>query len=245
MAGHAMHETNAAAWAAMRAAQAAERKARKDARRAANRAAWWARYGMAAPEPVDADAVADAVADPEPEAVDPTPEPFELEAVEVPGDYVAFCLLDVPAADPVGFKSNTPSEGQGYVTTYSKHGLQWAIEAHKGGGYTVYMPEGDAYYCETEAQAMQGVLWGYRRSMARLEALPRFERGQRVAIDGRAARIVGVGERIAYTYGDWDAEKQREAVYTTAARFDGRGEYIQLRGRVGRVYADEAAADAA
>lgn len=239
MAGHEMHETNAAAWAAMRAEQAAERKARKDARRAANRAAWWARYGIPAPG-----LVAEAVAEPE---ADPTPQPFELEAAaEVPADYVAFELLEAPAVEtPAGFAANRPSAGRGYVTTYSKHGLQWAIEAHRAGGYTVYMPEGDSYECETELQAMQGVLWGYRRAMARLEALPRFERGQRVAIDGRSAEIVGVGERIAYTYGEWDAERQRRIVYTTAARVDGRGEYIQLRGRVGRVYADEAAEAAA
>lgn len=56
MAGHANHDANAAAWAAMRAEQAraaearrAERAAEKAARREANRAAWWGRMGREVP----------------------------------------------------------------------------------------------------------------------------------------------------------------------------------------------------
>lgn len=56
MAGHANHDTNAAAWAAMRAEQArasearrAERAAERAARREANRAAWWGRTGREVP----------------------------------------------------------------------------------------------------------------------------------------------------------------------------------------------------
>lgn len=56
MAGHANHNANAAAWAAMRAEQAAameqrraERATEKAARREANRAAWWGRMGREVP----------------------------------------------------------------------------------------------------------------------------------------------------------------------------------------------------
>lgn len=61
MAGHANHDANAAAWAAMRAEQAraaearrAERAAEKAARREANRAAWWGRMGREVPGAAEA-----------------------------------------------------------------------------------------------------------------------------------------------------------------------------------------------
>lgn len=228
MAGHAMHETNAVAWAAMRAAQAAERRARKEARRAANRAAWWARYGLEAPEPADAETVAETV-DPTP---DPTPEPFELEAVEVPGDYVAFELLPVPTVDALpGFTVNHPSEGQGRIKTFGRNGLRWDLEHHDGtGAVTLYTPAGDVYECPNEAEAVAGILWDWDRIVAAAMTVAKFERGTCFTdVLGRVATITGAGKTIRYTYGETDATG-RVATRSATVYYDAGGELISVKG---------------
>ena len=109
MAGHANHNANAAAWAAMRAEQAAdmeqrraERAAEKAARREANRAAWWGRYGLEAPGA---------------EQVEPVEQAAEApEALEVPRckvDQVAPEEWHVTTSDGTGYMV----EGAGYVVT--------------------------------------------------------------------------------------------------------------------------------
>ena len=109
MAGHANHNANAAAWAAMRAEQAAameqrraERAAEKAARREANRAAWWGRYGLEAPGAEQAEPVEQAAEAPE--------------ALEVPRckvDQVAPEEWHVTTSDGTGYMV----EGAGYVVT--------------------------------------------------------------------------------------------------------------------------------
>ena len=109
MAGHANHNANAAAWAAMRAEQAAameqrraERAAEKAARREANRAAWWGRYGLEAPGAEQAESVEQAAEAPE--------------ALEVPRckvDQVAPEEWHVTTSDGTGYMV----EGAGYVVT--------------------------------------------------------------------------------------------------------------------------------
>ena len=112
MAGHANHNANAAAWAAMRAEQAAameqrraERAAEKAARREANRAAWWGRYGLEAPGAEQA------------EPVEPVEQAAEApEALEVPRckvDQVAPEEWHVTTSDGTGYMV----EGAGYVVT--------------------------------------------------------------------------------------------------------------------------------
>ena len=109
MAGHANHNANAAAWAAMRAEQAAdmeqrraERAAEKAARREANRAAWWGRYGLEAPGAEQAEQAEQAAEAPE--------------ALEVPHckvDQVAPEEWHVTTSDGTGYMV----EGAGYVVT--------------------------------------------------------------------------------------------------------------------------------
>lgn len=104
MAGHANHNANAAAWAAMRAEQAAameqrraERAAEKAARREANRAAWWGRMGREVPGA--AEATEDAAA--------------ELAVSRCKVDHVAPAEWHVVSADGTGYMV----EGAGYVVT--------------------------------------------------------------------------------------------------------------------------------
>lgn len=104
MAGHANHNANAAAWAAMRAEQAAameqrraERAAEKAARREANRAAWWGRMGREVPGA--AEATEDAAA--------------ELAVSRCKVDHVAPAEWHVTTSDGTGYMV----EGAGYVVT--------------------------------------------------------------------------------------------------------------------------------
>lgn len=104
MAGHANHNANAAAWAAMRAEQAAameqrraERAAEKAARREANRAAWWGRMGREVPGA--AEATEDAAA--------------ELAVSRCKVDQVAPAEWHVTTSDGTGYMV----EGAGYVVT--------------------------------------------------------------------------------------------------------------------------------
>lgn len=105
MAGHANHNANAAAWAAMRAEQAAameqrraERAAEKAARREANRAAWWGRYGLEAPGA--AEATEDAAA--------------ELAVSRCKVDHVAPAEWHVVSADGAGYTV----EGAGFTVSF-------------------------------------------------------------------------------------------------------------------------------
>ena len=103
MAGHANHDANAAAWAAMRAEQAraaearrAERAAEKAARREANRAAWWGRMGREVPGAAEA-----------------TEEAAELAVSRCKVDHVAPAEWHVTTSDGTGYMV----EGAGYVVT--------------------------------------------------------------------------------------------------------------------------------
>lgn len=103
MAGHANHDANAAAWAAMRAEQAraaearrAERAAEKAARREANRAAWWGRMGREVPGAAEA-----------------TEEAAELAVSRCKVDQVAPAEWHVTTSDGTGYMV----EGAGYVVT--------------------------------------------------------------------------------------------------------------------------------
>lgn len=104
MAGHANHDANAAAWAAMRAEQAraaearrAERAAEKAARREANRAAWWGRMGREVP--VAAEATEDAA---------------ELAVSRCKVDHVAPAEWHVVSADGAGYMV----EGAGFTVSF-------------------------------------------------------------------------------------------------------------------------------
>lgn len=103
MAGHANHDANAAAWAAMRAEQAraaearrAERAAEKAARREANRAAWWGRMGREVPGAAEA-----------------TEDAAELAVSRCKVDHVAPAEWHVTTSDGTGYMV----EGAGYVVT--------------------------------------------------------------------------------------------------------------------------------
>lgn len=105
MAGHANHNANAAAWAAMRAEQAAameqrraERAAEKAARREANRAAWWGRMGREVPGA--AEATEDAAA--------------ELAVSHCKVDHVAPAEWHVVSADGAGYTV----EGAGFTVSF-------------------------------------------------------------------------------------------------------------------------------
>lgn len=105
MAGHANHNANAAAWAAMRAEQAAameqrraERAAEKAARREANRAAWWGRMGREVPGA--AEATEDAAA--------------ELAVSRCKVDHVAPAEWHVVSADGAGYTV----EGAGFTVSF-------------------------------------------------------------------------------------------------------------------------------
>lgn len=109
MAGHANHNANAAAWAAMRAEQAAamerrraERAAEKAARREANRAAWWGRYGLEAPSTEQDEPV---------EQTTQAPEALEVPRCKV--DQVAPAEWHVTTSDGTGYTV----EGAGFVVT--------------------------------------------------------------------------------------------------------------------------------
>lgn len=105
MAGHANHNANAAAWAAMRAEQAAameqrraERATEKAARREANRAAWWGRMGREVPGA--AEATEDAAA--------------ELAVSRCKVDHVAPAEWHVVSADGAGYTV----EGAGFTVSF-------------------------------------------------------------------------------------------------------------------------------
>lgn len=105
MAGHANHDANAAAWAAMRAEQAraaearrAERAAEKAARREANRAAWWGRMGREVPGA--AEATEDATA--------------ELAVSRCKVDQVAPAEWHVTTSDGTGYMV----EGAGFTVSF-------------------------------------------------------------------------------------------------------------------------------
>lgn len=105
MAGHANHNANAAAWAAMRAEQAAameqrraERAAEKAARREANRAAWWGRMGREVPGA--AEATEDAAA--------------ELAVSRCKVDHVAPAEWHVTTSDGIGYTV----EGAGFTVSF-------------------------------------------------------------------------------------------------------------------------------
>lgn len=105
MAGHANHDANAAAWAAMRAEQAraaearrAERAAEKAARREANRAAWWGRMGREVPGA--AEATEDAAA--------------ELAVSRCKVDHVAPAEWHVTTSDGTGYTV----EGAGFTVSF-------------------------------------------------------------------------------------------------------------------------------
>ena len=104
MAGHANHDANAAAWAAMRAEQAraaearrAERAAEKAARREANRAAWWGRMGREVPGAAEA-----------------TEDAAELAVSRCKVDQVAPAEWHVVSADGAGYTV----EGAGYTVSF-------------------------------------------------------------------------------------------------------------------------------
>lgn len=104
MAGHANHNANAAAWAAMRAEQAAameqrraERAAEKAARREANRAAWWGRMGREVPGAAEA-----------------TEDAAELAVSRCKVDHVAPAEWHVVSADGAGYTV----EGAGYTVSF-------------------------------------------------------------------------------------------------------------------------------
>lgn len=104
MAGHANHDANAAAWAAMRAEQAraaearrAERAAEKAARREANRAAWWGRMGREVPGAAEA-----------------TEDAAELAVSRCKVDHVAPAEWHVVSADGAGYTV----EGAGYTVSF-------------------------------------------------------------------------------------------------------------------------------
>lgn len=104
MAGHANHDANAAAWAAMRAEQAraaearrAERAAAKAARREANRAAWWGRMGREVPGAAEA-----------------TEDAAELAVARCKVDHVAPAEWHVVSADGAGYTV----EGAGFTVSF-------------------------------------------------------------------------------------------------------------------------------
>ena len=104
MAGHANHNANAAAWAAMRAEQAraaearrAERAAEKAARREANRAAWWGRMGREVPGAAEA-----------------TEDAAELAVHRCKVDHVAPAEWHVVSADGAGYTV----EGAGFTVSF-------------------------------------------------------------------------------------------------------------------------------
>ena len=104
MAGHANHNANAAAWAAMRAEQAAameqrraERAAEKAARREANRAAWWGRMGREVPGAAEA-----------------TEDAAELDVSRCKVDHVAPAEWHVVSADGAGYTV----EGAGFTVSF-------------------------------------------------------------------------------------------------------------------------------
>lgn len=104
MAGHANHNANAAAWAAMRAEQAraaearrAERAAEKAARREANRAAWWGRMGREVPGAAEA-----------------TEDAAELAVSRCKVDHVAPAEWHVVSADGAGYTV----EGAGFTVSF-------------------------------------------------------------------------------------------------------------------------------
>ena len=104
MAGHANHDANAAAWAAMRAEQAraaearrAERAAEKAARREANRAAWWGRMGREVPGAAEA-----------------TEDAAELAVSRCKVDQVAPAEWHVVSADGAGYTV----EGAGFTVSF-------------------------------------------------------------------------------------------------------------------------------
>lgn len=104
MAGHANHDANAAAWAAMRAEQAraaearrAERAAEKAARREANRAAWWGRMGREVPGAAEA-----------------TEDAAELAVSRCKVDHVAPAEWHVTTSDGAGYTV----EGAGYTVSF-------------------------------------------------------------------------------------------------------------------------------
>lgn len=104
MAGHANHDANAAAWAAMRAEQAraaearrAERAAEKAARREANRAAWWGRMGREVPGAAEA-----------------TEEAAELAVSHCKVDHVAPAEWHVTTSDGTGYMV----EGAGFTVSF-------------------------------------------------------------------------------------------------------------------------------
>ncbi len=104
MAGHANHDANAAAWAAMRAEQAraaearrAERAAEKAARREANRAAWWGRMGREVPGAAEA-----------------TEDAAELAVSRCKVDHVAPAEWHVVSADGAGYTV----EGAGFTVSF-------------------------------------------------------------------------------------------------------------------------------
>lgn len=104
MAGHANHNANAAAWAAMRAEQAAameqrraERAAEKAARREANRAAWWGRMGREVPGAAEA-----------------TEDTAELAVSRCKVDHVAPAEWHVTTSDGTGYMV----EGAGFTVSF-------------------------------------------------------------------------------------------------------------------------------
>ncbi|WP_281657203.1 hypothetical protein [Collinsella stercoris] len=104
MAGHANHDANAAAWAAMRAEQAraaearrAERAAEKAARREANRAAWWGRMGREVPGAAEA-----------------TEDAAELAVSRCKVDHVAPAEWHVTTSDGTGYMV----EGAGFTVSF-------------------------------------------------------------------------------------------------------------------------------
>lgn len=104
MAGHANHDANAAAWAAMRAEQAraaearrAERAAEKAARREANRAAWWGRMGREVPGAAEA-----------------TEDAAELVVSRCKVDHVAPAEWHVTTSDGTGYMV----EGAGFTVSF-------------------------------------------------------------------------------------------------------------------------------
>lgn len=104
MAGHANHNANAAAWAAMRAEQAAameqrraERAAEKAARREANRAAWWGRMGREVPGAAEA-----------------TEDAAELAVSRCKVDHVAPAEWHVTTSDGTGYMV----EGAGFTVSF-------------------------------------------------------------------------------------------------------------------------------
>lgn len=198
MAGHANHNANAAAWAAMRAEQAAameqrraERAAEKAARREANRAAWWGRYGLEAPGAEQAEPVEQATEAPEDAA--------ELAVSRCKVDHVAPAEWHVVSAD-----------GAGYTV--------------EGAGYTVSF-EGEAYTVPTLKAAAELVELAEQTRRDEADAVAVFEVGMRSEHGGVSYTVERATASGVTVRTDAAGATRRQ---TLKVRRSDRGQYVKL-----------------